>query len=80
MKNHYIIKCIPLFYLNIIFNHNPLDTSIHLAHCGLSLKKFHHGKNRSLVFAAIGKEPFPFPHHCGMFKNDDTTVEGHLTM
>jgi hypothetical protein len=69
----------PLFYLNITFNHNPLYTLIHLAHRGLSLKKFHHGKNWSLVFAAIQKEPLPFPYHHGMLKNDDATVERHLT-
>jgi len=69
----------PLFYLNIIFSHNPPYTLIHLAHCALRLKKFHHGKNWSLVFAAIQKEPLPFPYHCGMLKNYDTTVEGHLT-
>jgi len=69
----------PLFYLNIIFNHNPLYTLIYLAHRGLSLKIFHHGKNWSLVFAAIQKESLPFPDHCGMLKNDGTTLDGHLT-
>jgi hypothetical protein len=64
-----------LFYLNIIFNNNPLGTSIHLAHCGLSLKKFHHGKNWSLVFVALQKPP-AFPHHCEVLKTDDTTVKG----
>jgi len=64
-----------LFYLNIIFNNNRLGTSIHLAHCGLSLKKFHHGKNWSLVFVAIQKPP-AFPHHCEVLKTDDTTVKG----
>jgi hypothetical protein len=50
----------PLFHLNIILKHNPLSMLIRSSHCGSSLKKFHRGKNWSLVFAAVHNSHFHF--------------------